>query len=52
MKTYDVTVLGELLIDFTEIGDDMFGNQLTYAIKGALRVMPKLEEISHVQRGV
>ena len=71
MKTYDVTALGELLIDFTEngisgqgnpvleanpggapcnvlsmlsklghkgafigkIGDDMFGNQLTYAIK-------------------
>ena len=49
MKTYDVTALGEFgeMLEFANAAASIVTTR-----KGALRVMPKLEEISHVQRGV
>ena len=44
-KRYDVAALGELLIDFTRSGVSPQGNPLWEANPGALRVMPKAQEI-------
>ena len=39
MKQYDVTALGELLIDFTENGTSAQGNPLLRLIQAELHVM-------------